>query len=499
VIAREHPDKLAVAIPGGGTQTYRELDQRSARLAAALTRAGLEPGDTVAIVLENRLEWIEAVWGPLRSGRWVAPLNWHLGPDELAYLLSDSRARALITSAARVREFGDVIASMDNVFVLDDDYEDRLAAVERQPVEADRLGARLLYSSGSTGRPKGIRAAMPDRHPADVPPRLGGLMEKLSFDSDVVFLNAAPCYHAAPFVFTLNASCLGATTVHLERFDAEQYLAAIEAHRVTHAQAVPTMFVRLLRLPAEVRARYDLSSLRMMISSGAPCAPALKAAMADWLGPVMHEYYGASEGYGVTHVGPQEAAERPGTVGRPVHGTAHITDDDGNELKPRQIGTVWFDGMPAFSCDGDEEKSRRARNDRGWATVGDIGYLDEDGYLYLTGRTGHTIISGGVNIYPQEIEDVLLTHPGVVDVAVFGLPDVEYGERVTAVVQADPALSPSVDDLVDHVRAKLARFKAPRQVEFVDELPRLPSGKLNKNALRERYLATADSTNGASP
>ncbi len=498
-VARTHPDKVAVVVPGGGSQTYGELDERSARLAAALRQAGLGPGDTVALVLENRLEWAEAVWAPLRSGMWIAPLNWHLGSDELAYLLQDSKARAVITSAARLREFGDVVTGVETVLVLDADYEQSLAAVERQPYDDDRLGARLLYSSGSTGRPKGIRGTMLDTHPAEVPPRLGGLMEKLGFSADTVFLNAAPCYHAAPFVFTLNSSCLGATTVHLERFDAEAYLAAIAEHRVTHAQLVPTMLVRLLRLPEEVRTRYDLSSLRVLVTSGAPCAPELKTAIEVWLGPVLHEYYGASEGYGVTHVSPQEAAERPGTVGRPVHGTAHITDDEGTEMSPRQIGTVWFGGMPEFRYDGDEEKSRRSRNDRGWATVGDLGYVDEDGFLYLTGRAGHTIISGGVNIYPQEIEDALAAHPAVVDVAVFGLPDVEYGERVTAVVQLDPSAVPGdamAGELVEHVRGRLARFKAPRQVEFLEELPRLPSGKLNKTALRERYLAPAARTGG---
>ncbi|MGQ0845620.1 MAG: AMP-binding protein [Sporichthyaceae bacterium] len=489
-VARTHGDKTAVAVPGGGSQTYRELDARSARLARVLSRAGLGQGDTVAVVLENRLEWAEVVWAPLRSGLWVAPLNWHLGPDELAYLLADSGAKALITSAALLGEMGDAAKDLDTVLVLDEGYEMALAAEAPGRSEDDVLGARLLYSGGSTGRPKGIRAPLPHAHPNEAPPRLDGLVKRLGLDGDSVFLNAAPCYHAAPFQFGLILSSIGGTTVHLPRFDAEAYLAAVASHRVTHAQLVPTMLVRLLRLPVEVRERYDLSSLRVLVTSAAPCPPELKAQAADWLGPVLHEYYGASEGYGVTHVSPEEAADRPGTVGRPVSGTLHVTDDEGVELSARQVGTIWFEGTAAFSYSGDEEKSRRSRNEHGWSTVGDLGYLDEDGYLYLTGRAGHTIVSGGVNIYPQEIEEALAAHPAVADVAVFGLPDPEYGERVTAVVQLDaPA---TAEELVEHVRGRLARYKAPKQVEFLDVLPRLPSGKLNKAALRESYLPNGD-------
>ncbi|MGQ0467408.1 MAG: AMP-binding protein [Sporichthyaceae bacterium] len=491
-VARIHPDKPAVAVFGGGVQTYGELDRRSGQLASALRLAGLGAGDTVAVVLETRLEWPEVVWAPLRSGMWVAPLNWHLGPDELAYLLADSGARALVTSPALLREMSDAAKGIETVLVLDEDYERLIAAQMPGRSDDDVLGARLLYSGGSTGRPKGIRAPLPNAHPNDAPPRLDGLVKRLGLDADSVFLNAAPCYHAAPFQFGLILTSIGATIVHLPRFDAEDYLAAIAEHRVTHAQVVPTMLVRLLRLPSEVRARYDLSSLQAVITSAAPCPAELKDQIAEWLGPVMHEYYGASEGYGVTHVGPAEAAARPGTVGLPIAGIMHVTDDDGVELSPRQVGTVWFEGTAAFSYSGDEEKTRRSRNDRGWSTVGDLGYLDEDGYLYLTGRAGYTIISGGVNIYPAEIEEALVAHPAVADVAVFGLPDPEYGEQVVAVVQLDSPATAA--DLIEHVRGRLARFKAPKRVEFVDVLPRLPSGKMNKAALRERYLTDGGSS-----
>jgi long-chain acyl-CoA synthetase len=496
--ARQRGDKTAVVLAGAGSGlTYSELNHRSTQLARALRRRGLGYGSTVAVVLENRVEWPEVLWGPLRSGMWVAPLNWHLGVDELRYLLTDSKADAVITSQARVAELGDVLDDIvARVLVMDrsdscgEDYELTLAAEGTGALEDERLGARLLYSSGTTGRPKAIRQELVDLHPASAPVRLAGLVTRLGMDADSVFLNAAPAYHAAPFQFGLVVNELGGTLVHLAKFDAEAYLAAVQEHHVTHAQVVPTMLVRMLRLPEQVRRSYDLSSLSAVITSGAPCSAPLKQAVTDWLGPVVHEYYGASEGYGATHVGPREAAERPGTVGTAIAGTLHITDDGGAEVPPRQVGQVWFEGTAAFSYEGDELKSSQARNDRGWTTVGDLGWLDEGGFLYLTGRTGHTIISGGVNIYPQEIEDVLVTHPSVVDVAVIGVPDAEYGEAVKALVELVDGAGSSPDltqELMELCRARLARFKAPKSIDVVARLPRLPSGKLNKTALRAPF------------
>jgi fatty-acyl-CoA synthase len=488
--------KTAVVLAGADVSlTYGELDRRSTQLALALRRRGLGYGSTVAVVLENRVEWPEVLWGPLRSGMWVAPLNWHLGADELRYLLTDSKAAAVITSQARVAEFGHVLEDVGAcVLVMDlvmgEDYEQALRAEGSMALEDERLGARLLYSSGTTGRPKGIRQELGDLHPAAAPPRLGGLVTRLGMDADTVFLNAAPAYHAAPFQFGLVVNELGGTLVHLPRFDAEAYLAAVERYRVTHAQVVPTMLVRMLRLPEHVRRAYDTSSLAAIVTSGAPCPPQLKQAIADWLGPVVHEYYGASEGYGSTHVGPREATARPGTVGTAVAGTLHVTDEAGVELPVRQIGRVWFEGTASFSYEGDELKSAQARDDRGWSTVGDLGWLDEDGFLYLTGRSGHTIISGGVNIYPQEIEDVLVSHPSVVDVAVIGVPDEEYGEAVKALVELVEGKvgSPVLErELLELCRTSLARFKAPKSIEVVTRLPRLPSGKLNKTALRAPF------------
>lgn len=495
----------AVVVLDGPVLTHAALDDRSVRLARALRRRGLREGSTVAVVLENRVEFAETVWAALRTGLWVAPLNWHLTRADLLALLAGSRAEAVVTSPALLAGLAadpdeaaghDVLGALRAVLVVGEGlgYETALAAEEGGPLDDERLGARLLYSGGSTGRPKAIRQPLPGIHPRDTPLRLGGLVARLGLDADAVFLNAAPMYHAAPFQFALITASLGATCVHLTRFDPEDYLRAVQAHRVTHAQVVPTMLVRLLRLPPEVRDRYDLSSLRVLVTSGAPCPPDLKDAATAWLGPVVHEYYGASEGYGQTHIGPDEVAAHRGSVGRPLVGSIHVTGDDGRDLAPGEVGRVWFAGTPAFSYEGDPAKTAGALDvARGRSTVGDLGYLDGDGYLYLVGREGDTIVSGGVNIHPREIEDVLALHPAVADVVVLGLPDPEYGEVVTAVVQpaagtgegleAGPALAA---ELTDFVRDRLARFMAPRRVEFVDTLGRAANGKIDRRAVRAR-------------
>ena len=499
--ARSRAGELAVTMADGvDRRTYGELEERIRRTVRALRRRGLTRGSTVAVILENRVEWPELLWAPLRSGMWVAPLNWHLRPAELADVLSGSGAAAVITSAARLRDLAPAIAGRSTVLlVLDhaggpgEDLEAALAAESAAPLSDEQSGARLLYSSGTTGRPKGIRQPLPDHHPDDAPPRLAPLVQRLGMDEHTVFLNAAPAYHAAPFQFGLATQEIGGTLVHLERFDPVSYLEAIATHRVTHAQLVPTMLVRLLRLPPEVRAAHDLSSLRAVVTSGAPCSPARKAAATEWLGPVVHEYYGASEGYGVTYVAPDEAADRPGTVGRPLVGTLHIADTDGNELPAGEIGRVWFEGTPAFTYEGDVEAERGPSDARGWTTIGDLGRLDADGYLYLTGREGNMIISGGVNIYPQEIAETLLAHPEVADAAVLGIPDEEYGHIVGAIVEPAPgvAADATLEERLDRwCRANLASFKLPRRYLFA-RVPRLESGKVDERGLRGLVLERA--------
>ncbi|GLZ15943.1 putative acyl-CoA ligase [Actinomadura sp. NBRC 104425] len=503
------PDHPAMIMAGGGERiTYAELDRRSIRLARVLDHHGLAPDATVAVVCENRLEWAEMIWAVARSGRCCAPVNRHLGPAEMVQLLRAADADALLISGVGRQTLREVVGHVPGLrltLLIEDgadpggdlpdgchDYHASLAAMPDDPLPRERLGGRMMFSSGTTGTPKGIRHPGSDIHPADAPPHLGGYTELFGFDGDTVYLSPAPTYHTAPFRFVFAITQLGGTVVSMGRFDPVRTLEAIERYRVTHAQFVPTMLQRMLRLPEEVRRRFDLSSLKVAITGAAPCPPELKLRIMDWWGPVLHELYGASESYGNCHIGPQEMLRRPASVGRALRGTIHITDEDGRELPPGRPGTVWFEGTAPFEYQGDPAKTRDSGNPRGWRTVGDVGYLDEEGYLYLTGRRDHLIISGGVNIHPQEAEDVLAVHPKVEDVAVIGVPDEEYGQSVKAVVVAarDAAAGPELAaELIAYCRDRLAHYKCPRSVDFTDALPRGDNGKLYKNRLKERYAA----------
>lgn len=508
--ALSKPDHPAMIMAGGGERiTYAELDRRSIRLARLLDRRGLAPDATVAVVCENRLEWAEMIWALARSGRCCAPVNWHLGPAEMTRLLRTAAVDALLISAARWRMLREVVGRVPTlrlVLVIEDGedlgelpdgchgYRASLAAVPDGPPPRERLGGRMMFSSGTTGTPKGIRHPGADVHPADAPPHLGAYTELFGLDGEVVYLSPAPTYHTAPFRFTFAITQLGGTVVSMERFDPVRALEAIERYRVTHAQFVPTMLHRMLRLPEEVKRRFDLSSLRVAITGAAPCPPELKLSIMDWWGPVLHELYGASESYGNCHIGPQEMLRRPASVGRALRGRIHITDEEGRELPPGRPGTVWFEGTAPFEYQGDPAKTRESVHPLGWRTVGDVGYLDEEGYLYLTGRRDHLIISGGVNIHPQEAEDVLAMHPQVEDVAVIGVPDEEYGESVKAVVVAARDAVPGPElaaELIAYCRDRLAHYKCPRSVDFVDALPRGDNGKLYKNRLKERHAASS--------
>ncbi|WP_263247999.1 acyl-CoA synthetase [Saccharopolyspora rosea] len=502
VHAAERPDHPAVIVAGSGTRlTYRGLDDRSLRLANALRAAGLGEGDVVALLTDNDPRAFEVYWAAARSGMYVCAVNNHLQASEISYIVEDSGAGALVVSAALAdlaRGVADEVAvgtrlAFGGPVAGFDDYERVLAAASTRRPDRQPRGADLLYSSGTTGRPKGIKPALPDRQVDEPGDRLVDLLRAAyGFGSDSVYLSPAPVYHAAPLRFCASVHALGGTVVLMERFDAEEALRAIERHGVTHSQWVPTMFVRMLRLPDEVRARYDLSTHRVAVHAAAPCPVEVKRAMIDWWGLILHEYYSATEGIGMTLIDSRQWSEKPGSVGRAVLGVVHICDDDGRELPPGEVGTVYFEREEqAFEYLGDPEKTRAARHPAhsGWATVGDLGYLDEDGFLYLTDRKAFLIISGGVNIYPQEVENVLAPHPAVLDVAVIGVPDEEMGESVKAVVQPAPGAAPGPElerELIEHVRARLAHYKAPRSVEFVDALPRTPTGKLVKGKLEEQ-------------
>jgi fatty-acyl-CoA synthase len=486
--------------------TYRELDERSNRLANLLHSSGLHAGDRVAILMENRPEYFEVLWAAMRSGLYLTTINRYLTVEEAAYILEDSEAKALVTSAAMADRAEPLTARATGCALRlvvggslagHDDYEAAIAAQPSSPVEPQLRGDIMLYSSGTTGRPKGIKRPL-SGDTVDNPPALLALLQLVfGFDEHTRYLSTAPLYHTAPLGFSMGVQILGGTVVCMEHFDPIEALRAIETHRVTHSQWVPTMFVRMLKLTEEQRNGFDLSSHQVAIHAAAPCPAPVKAQMLEWWGPIIHEYYGGTEGNGMTYASPQDWLAHPGTVGKALFGAIRICDEDGNEVPTGEVGTVYFEQpeMP-FEYHNDPERTRSSQHPRhpGWSTLGDIGYVDEDGFLYLTDRKAFMIISGGVNIYPQEIEDCLIVHPKVADVAVIGVPNPDMGEEVKAVVQPAPGVEPSEDlagELLAHCREHLAGYKVPRSIDFEAELPRLPTGKLYKRLLRDRYWAQA--------
>lgn len=505
--ARSTPDKPAIILAdSGAVVTYRQLDRNSAALATVLHDAGLRPGDVVAVLSDNAAEVFDVYWTAHRSGLYITAINHHLTPGEAAYIVRDSGARALIVSAALRDLAGDVARHLDTVEVLlafggavpgFARYEDALRSAG--PALTDQpCGAVMLYSSGTTGFPKGVKPPLPQRRvdePGD--PVVAIASGIFGLGSSDVYLSPAPVYHAAPLRWCGMVQALGGTVVLMRRFDAEATLKYIAEYHVTAAQMVPTMFVRLLKLDDGLRRRYDLSSLRVLIHAAAPCPVDVKQAMIEWLGPVLYEYYSSTEAHGMTFIDSPDWLAHPGSVGRSVLGTLHICDDEGNDLPTGAIGTVYFerDWIP-FEYHNDPAKTAQAQHPAhpAWTTVGDLGSVDADGYLYLADRKSFMIISGGVNIYPQEVENALALHPAVHDVAVIGVPHAEMGEEVKAVVQPAAGVCGSealAAELIDYVRARIAHFKAPRSVSFVDELPRTPTGKLVKNQLKEQFRTGA--------
>jgi long-chain acyl-CoA synthetase len=493
------PDRPAVVLhPSGAVRTFRELDDASTRLARALWDRGVRRGSHVAVLLENQLEFFDVVWAAHRIGAFVTPINWHLTADEAGYLVRDCDATALVATA-RLHE---VVTAMDAAgdlgavttrLSVDGDLPgfDPLAAVVAAapagplPDGAECEGGWMFYSSGTTGRPKGILPPLPDGDlgaPSFLTKLLGGLF---GFTADTVYLSPAPLYHAAPAGWTTGTQRLGGTAVVLERFDPVELLEAVERHRVTHVQLVPTHMIRLLKLPAAERDRFDLSSLQMVVHAAAPCPVEVKQAFLEWVGPIVHEFYSGSEGAGFCYIGPEDWLAHPGSVGRSMTGAIHVLGPDGEELPVGEEGEIWFETNRTFEYHKDPDKTASVWDRRGWSWLGDVGRVDEDGYLYLTDRASNMIISGGVNIYPREVEDVLVVHPSVTDVAVLGTPHPEMGEQVTAFVQLDPGAEGAVtaEELITWCRDRLSHFKCPREVRFVEALPRLPTGKLLKRLL----------------
>ncbi|MEE8312372.1 MAG: AMP-binding protein [Candidatus Binatia bacterium] len=500
--ARTSPDKLAVqVVESGEALTYADLDAAANRFARLLHEQGLRPGDHMAFCIENRAQFLAIAWGAHYAGCYYTAISTRLTPEEAAYIIENCQARVVVCSEATraaiapLRQRCDAVErwlSLDSAAVGFESYDVAVAAYAPEPLADRREGQDMLYSSGTTGRPKGVKVPLPrgtfgkDTGVAVLGAALFG------FDTDIRYLSPAPLYHAAPLRFCMATQRVGGTAVVQQKFDPETTLATIASAEITHAQFVPTMFVRMLKLSEADRTRHNLSSLRCAIHAAAPCPVEVKRRMIDWWGPIVHEYYAGTEGNGLTHASSSDWLAHPGTVGKPILGTLHILDDDGNELGPREIGGVFFSDGPGFEYHGDPEKTAGSRVGSS-STLGDIGYVDEDGFLFLTDRKAHMIISGGVNIYPQEAENVLTMHPAVADVAVIGVPNEDFGEEVKAVVQplempaGDQAASALEEELIAYCRERLADFKCPRTVDFREELPRHPTGKLYKRLLKDEY------------
>ncbi|MFP6609671.1 MAG: acyl-CoA synthetase [Deltaproteobacteria bacterium] len=501
VHAKERPDKAACIMGAGGQVTsYAALDAASNRIAHLMRRLGLKRGDAVAILVENSPRFFEVCWAAQRAGLYYTPISTHLTAEEAAYIIDDSDSRVLFSSAAMAetaRPLAPLTTGLTARFMTGGDIpgyehlEDAIASESEEPITDESEGSEMLYSSGTTGRPKGIRRPLPDRPIGTPSPMMQALASGMfGANEDTVYLSPAPLYHSAPLRFTMTMLRIGATIVVMERFDARLALELIERHGVTMSQWVPTHFIRMLELDGSERAGFELGSHKVALHAAAPCPVPVKEQMIDWWGPILVEYYSATEGNGSTIISSTDWLAHRGSVGRAMGCSIHITGEEGQELPTGEPGTVYFEGGGQFSYHKDEEKTDGTRHPQGWTTVGDIGYLDEDGYLYLTDRKAHMIISGGVNIYPQETENLLIMHSKVRDVAVIGVPDTEFGEAVKAVVQpvnmaeAGPELEA---ELMEFCRNGLSSIKCPRSVDFEAEIPRSETGKLHKAALKERY------------
>lgn len=508
--AARQPSKLAVCMAdGSGELTYRELDERGNRVAQWLISLGLQTGDTIGLLLENDLRTFELWWGARRAGLYYVPISTHLKGAEAAYILRDCKAVALMASRATAALASDAVSllrpeELPHRYLIDElmgdevsgfeSYSKALSAFAEVKALPERpMGREFMYSSGTTGFPKGIRRALaPYERRRDLPALERQLRAIFRFDAQSVYLSTSPLYHALGRFNIRTIEC-GGTCIIMGKYDAQAALQAIERHRVTHSHWVPTMLVRMLALPPEVRQRYDLSSMQCAIHATAPCALHVKRAMIEWWGPVIEEYYGGSENAGVTYINSSDWLIHPGSVGRSITGTVHIVSEENpdTELPLGEIGLVYFDGGVAFEYHNDQGKTRQAFNEQGWGTYGDLGHLDAEGFLYLSDRRTDLIISGGVNVYPREIENVLDNHSAVAESAVIGVPNEEYGQEAKAVVQlkASAQGSPELaEELMALCRANLSRIKCPRSVEFVEELPRNENGKLLKRVLREAHV-----------
>ena len=502
--AQTRGDHPAIIMAGSGeTVTYAGMDETANRFARLLREQGLERGDPFGMLMENNAMYLQLVWGSQRAGPMMVPISTRLTASEIAYILKDSGATLLVTSTL----YAGIVEALRSHYpecrflVLggegEEDLEAALAAQDGRRLADPLPGQYMVYSSGTTGRPKGVRPKPPETDDVQEIVPLVGLAVMgagMPTDGSIVYLSPAPLYHAAPLGWGTTVHRLGGTVVVMEKFEALAALAAIERYGVTDSQWVPTHFVRMLKLEPAEREGYDLSSHKRALHAAAPCPVPVKRAMLEWWGPIICEYYAGSEGVGMTMVKAEDWLTHPGTVGRAIHGTIHVCGPAGEELGPGEDGLIFFenDTMPTYH--NDPGKTADAMHAEGWMTLGDIGHVDEDGFLYLTDRKSHMIISGGVNIYPQEIENLLIAHDKVMDAAVIGAPDPDFGERVVAVVQPVSMDEAATDggqalegELREYLAGELSSIKMPRLFDFRPELPREANGKLYKRELRDEY------------
>lgn len=503
--AQTRPDHPAMIMAGSGqTVTFAEMDAYANRFAQLLRARGLKRGDHFAVLMENNVHYLQVVWGSQRAGTMMVPISTRLTAPEICYILKDAGAKFLLTStryAEAIEGIRDECADLPLLIVDgegEEDYEAALAAQPPEPIADQAPGQYMLYSSGTTGRPKGVKPAPPEDDDILATNPLMGLAVMgagMPADGSMVYLSPAPLYHAAPIGWCTTAQRLGGTVVVMEKFDPEHALETIEKYKVTDSQWVPTHFVRMLKLDPEVRTRYDLSSHQRALHAAAPCPVPIKREMIEWWGPIINEYYAGSEGVGMTLIKAEDWLTHPGSVGKAIHGTLHVCDAEGEEVPAGQDGLLYFENDLIPTYHNDPEKTREAMHPKGWMTLGDIGHVDEDGFLYLTDRKSHMIISGGVNIYPQEIENLLVTHDKVMDAAVIGAPCPDFGEKVVAVVQpidmadAGDALEA---ELRDFLAPSLSKIKMPKLFDFRAQLPREANGKLYKRELRDEFQKAAE-------
>jgi len=508
--ADSKPEKPAYIMTGSGeVVTFQQLEDRANQCAHLFRNLGLKQGDNVAICMENNAYYLILTWAAQRAGLYYTPISTHLTTGEAEYIINNCDAKVFVTSHVKKDLAAELTGKIPNVIAplmlygtigRYQSYEHLVANLPTTPIADEAEGQDMLYSSGTTGLPKGVVPPFLGRPIGEISDGAKLLIQLYGLNENAVYLSPAPLYHSAPLRFSMITTRMGGTVIVMEKFDAEVALAMVEKYKVTTSQWVPTMFIRMLKLPEELRKKYDVSTLKTAVHAAAPCPIPVKEQMIEWWGPILYEYYAGTEGNGITAISSQEWLSHKGSVGKAVLGVTRIVDEEGNELPPGEPGIIYFaDGVP-FEYHKDAEKTAESRNGKGWTTLGDIGYLDEEGYLYLTDRKSNMIISGGVNIYPQESENLLVTHPKVLDAAVIGVPNPEFGEEVKAVIQLrnpSEAGAEMEEQLIAFCQKHLAKIKCPVSVDFVEELPRTPTGKLFKRLLREKYWKEHKTSTGA--